>query len=157
MRTDIEHIREAALAVLRGVVLPRISKKLLAEISGAEKNDFRLLGRIVGQHERMLEKNFSSISDAKQLDSLQQMYGEEQLEHSIRSRFQVERIRKLEPIVDSVLLHLSRLEGELSMLGLNAAESSNQPEVISDTLARFGISLKEYNQHRQSQSQERGA
>lgn len=154
MRTDIEQIREAALAVIRGVVLPRISRRLLAELCGVNKSDCRLLGRIVGQHERMLEKSFSSITKPQELDSLRHIYAEDELEHSIRSKYLVEHIRNLKPMVDKVTLQLSRLEGDLSCLDRSKDEFTDLPEVISDTLERYGVRPDEYNHQRQNQFQE---
>jgi|GEM_PF-6088321 len=137
--TQLEQTRQAALSVVRGIVLPRISRKLIAEFNNSGENDYRLLGRIVGQHERVLKARFDSITNSHELNDLRLIYREEELEHSIRSKYLIERFKKLKPMVDKITSQLSRIETELGCIDRVASDSQALPDVIDDTLLRFGI------------------
>ncbi|WP_154655400.1 hypothetical protein [Maridesulfovibrio hydrothermalis] len=142
MSTQLEQTRKAAISVVRGIVLPRISRKLLSELINAHENDYHLLGKVVGLHERTLEEDFASIKSAKELEHLRHTYCEEELENSIRSKYLIERFKNLKPMVDNITSQLSRIESEISCLGRISVDSQVLPDVIDDTLKRFGIASR---------------
>jgi len=147
--SELIAVREAVLAALTGVVLPRLSDKLLAATRDAEPDEWHLLGRIFGRVENNLKKRFQRIRSRRELTEVA-LYNlsEELLESHIKSNYLFARAHALEP------QEYSALELWKSMRTKSLQPTNGLPNEIEETneslekvlAANFGVPEDVINQ-----------
>ncbi len=136
---NIAEIKSKVLAVLLGVVMPRIENKLLQEMHDA--NDCYLLGKVAKKFREKIKIRIEQLKTTNELNEISYFFKENDLEYRMNALYLMAKIGTLKVIADKLFDQLLFIEKKMDKITYrkDITYFNSSKNLIKDTLRRFNI------------------
>ena len=136
---NIAEIKSKVLAVLLGIVMPKIEKKLLEQMD--DTNDCYLLGKVAKQFRGTIKSRVEQLKTSNELNEISYFFKENDLEYRMNALYLMAKIGTLKAITDKLFDQLLFIEKKVDRISYrkDITYSDSSKDIIKDTLMRFNI------------------
>ena len=136
---NIAEIKSKVLAVLLGIVMPKIEKKLLEQMD--DTNDCYLLGKVAKQFRGTIKSRVEQLKTSNELNEISYFFKETDLEYRMNALYLMAKIGTLKAITDKLFDQLLFIEKKVDRISSikDITYSDSSKDIIKDTLMRFNI------------------
>jgi len=136
---NIAEIKSKVLAVLLGIVMPRIENKLLQEMH--DTNDCYLLGKVAKKFREKIKTRIEQLKTTNELNEISYFFKENDLEYRMNALYLMAKIGTLKATTDKLFEQILFIEKKMDKITYrkNITYSDSSKDLIKDTLVRFNI------------------